>query len=480
MMRTQTGFAVLASAIILSLASIVYTANLAQSQLVDNQVLANHYRNKEAFVNADSGVNLILSKLNNAEIAEDMLPSLPFTFPEEVTTSTPYQVSVERVATNRLQISSSGRSLDGSAAKEISLQVYYAVSYDIPISPITSDGKLNIDNTGTINDGCEGVSADECRSEGNIAEKLMISQPGSEQTAVEPCTGGDSSIGINSVATEAINSSYENDSNGSTYSSFQQAGLVSEVVNNDWGPAHSSEGTVFENADPISDMNNAESLFESMFGVTLESGKEVLDSSGDVMRIDMTNPNAVSCSEQLKEVDDETTVIYIKGDCNIDQNDASHSATSENQRFTIGSPDNPKMVFIEGGTFITQPNTGASVIGMLYFLPSMVGMVDADGNPLQQNGELLPLDKHGDPLPGYEQGTEELASVDMGGIRVNGALLSEYQCSHDGYDKTDSTGSKQHFSARYDKTVLNNLYGQLGMDPEGYSYQLVEGTWRDF
>lgn len=462
MMRAQTGFAVMASAVILSLASIVYTANLARSQLVDNQVLANHYRNKEAFVNADSGVNLILSKLNNFDIANELLTSLPFTYPSEMTSTTPYQVTVEKIATNRLQITSTGQSLDGSASREISLQVYYSVSYDIPVSPVSSDGKLNIDSTGTINDGCEGIGADACRSPGNIAETMVVSQPGAEQEATDLCTGSYTNdagevvdnIGENSIHEDAI------------YSSLDEADRYQEIVDNDWGEAHSGAGTVFEDGTPISDMNNADSLFESMFGVTLESGKEQLSSSGDVARIDMTAPNAVSCSEQLKDIDDEIVVIYIKGDCNIDQNDASHSSTSENKRFTIGTPDNPKMIFIEGGTFVTQPNTGASVIGMLYFIPSMVGVVDEEGNPvLDENGEQL---------------TEELASVDMGGMRVNGALLSEYKCSHDGYDKTDTKGTKQHFSARYDKTVLNELYSQFGMTAIDNSYQLVEGTWRDF
>ncbi|MCW8995334.1 MAG: hypothetical protein OQK77_05925, partial [Psychromonas sp.] len=162
----------------------------------------------------------------------------------------------------------------------------------------------------------------------------------------------------------------------------------------------------------------------------------------------MNDGGTLSCSKRLEAIADEVTTIYIKGDCDIDQNDASISVTSENKRFTIGTVDHPKRVFIEGGTFITQPNTGASVIGMLYFLPGKHAMVDEEGNVI--------LDENGNEIWVEDQ------SVDMGGIRVNGAMLSGYNCSHDGYDQTDPNGTKQHFSARYDKTVLNKLYENTG------------------
>jgi len=71
-------------------------------------------------------------------------------------------------------------------------------------------------------------------------------------------------------------------------------------------------------------------------------------------------------------------------------------------------------------------------------------------------------------------------SIDMGGIRVNAALLTEYNCSHDGYDKTDNKGAKQHFSSRFDCTVLNNLYDSMGFGAFANSYRVVKGTWRDF
>lgn len=455
MKRKQQGFAILISAIVLSVAGIVYTANMATSQLIDNQVLSNYYRNNEAFVNAESGINLILSKLDTTTIAADMLNSLPYTYPEVMTSTTPYQVIVADIGSNKIQITSTGQSQDATSSREISLQVYYSTAFNIPISPLASNGKLNIDDTGTINDGCEGLAKADCRSPGNIADKLVVSQPGSEQEATDLCTG--STLGADSIDDSAIYGSTE-DENGD--SRFQK------IVDNNWAEATSAAGSVFDQVTPITDMSNPESLFESTFGVTLEDGKDELASSGDVARIDMTDSNAVSCSDQLNDIEDDISVIYIKGDCNIDQNDASHSNTSENKRFTVGTPEHPKMVFMEGGTFVTQPNTGASVIGMLYFIPASHDVVNESGEVVYD-------------AEGVKQTIDD-QSVDMGGIRVNGALLSEYNCSADGYDKTDNNGTKQHFSTRYDKTVLNNLYGQLGMTPSGSSYQLVAGSWRDF
>lgn len=450
----QSGFAILTSTIILSIAGVLYTANMASSQLIDNQILGNYYRNAEAFVNAESGVNLVLSKLDSVDIASNILNNLPFTYPVQVSDASPYQVIVSSISNNTLEIMSTGFSQDGTATRDVSLQIYYSTSYNIPIAPLSSNGKLNIDATATINNGCEGLSADECRSPGNISDKMIISQPTAEQEDTALCSGD--SLQTNAIDESAIYGELVDENNDSR---------LQEITDNNWGTATSSAGTIFDQVTPIEDMENPSSLFESTFGVSLENGRSELASSGDVARIDMTSANAVSCSEQLKTVTDDVTVIYIKGDCNIDQNDASHSATSENKRFTIGSPDNPKMVFIEGGTFITKPSTGASVIGLLYFLPGINDVED-------ENGDVVYID-------GVKQ-TYLDQSVDMGGIRVNGALMSEYNCSADGYDKTDNTGTKQHFSSRYDKTVLNALYGSLGMTASGSSYQLVSGSWRDF
>ena len=424
---------------------------MAGTQLIDNLVLGNYYRNSEAFVNAESGINLVLSQLNSVDIASQMLRNLPFTYPATMTATSRYQVTISKLKYGKLAITSIGKSQDRSASREISLQVRYTTDFNVPISPLSSNGKLNIESTATINDGCEGVGKADCRSPGNISEQLIVSQPRAVQEETEACRGDV----LQSVDESAFYGSIIDEDGDSR---------LKEINNNEWGAAASSEGSIFDQVGPIEDMNNAESLFESTFGITLEAGKDELRSSGEVERIDMTVTDAISCSEQLHDIGDDTTIIYIKGDCNIDSNDASHRNAFENKRFTIGSPDHPKMIFMEGGTFTTQPNTGASVIGVLYLLPGEYNVID-------ENGEVVYIDG--------EKQTYQDQSVDMGGIRVNGALLSEYNCSADSYDTTNQR-TKQYFSTRYDKKILNELYNQLGMTASTSHYQLVEGSWRDF
>lgn len=448
--KGDKGFAVLMSALLLSIAGMAFTANMASTQLIDNQVMANYYRNNEAFVNAESGIHLILSKIDESST---ILASLPLTYHPA---GSNYTVQIERLNKNRVEICSLGTSHDGSAQREIHLQVYHEVSFKIPEAALSSNGKLNLDSTATLNEGCEGVSAADCKSPGNIAKYQLVSNPANE-TQVTECTG--SMLGQNQIDQAAFYNSDSADNNfmtiGKEINAVDEFGdKVTDIVS--W-PYELPFGSNFYGVAAATDLSPS-TLFESTFGVSREVGVNVLQTSFDVVNIDMTVAGAISCSKQLADVADDNSTIYIKGDCDIDQNDASQSITSENKRFTIGTVDHPKLIFIEGGTFITQPNTGASVIGMLYFLPGEHTTVDENGN------ELLMEDQ----------------SVDMGGIRVNGAMLSEYNCSHDGYDKTDNNGTKQHFSARYDKTVLNKLYGDTGSVAIDSGYSIVEGSWRDF
>lgn len=450
----QKGFAVLTSAVLLSLASIVFTANMASIQLVDNQVIGNYYRNNEAFINAESGINFVLSKLDDEGIAESILAEMKVSENKRLQFSSEdhhYNVSLTEINSNTLEIISLGKSKDGTAQREIQLQVNYSLDFNIPNAPVSTDGSSNLDDSSGVNDGCEGLSAEACSSKGNIADFLIVTNP---SNGVEPnpeneadvlCAGDD--FNGNELASNIF------------YGDTDDADGNSRIIDNqgDWGDAPPSGSANFLDlqSDPYSQPS---SLMESTFGISLDEFKDKMPESYAFV-VDMTIEGAESCSEQLKTVTDEDYLVYIKGDCNIDQNDASHSVTSENKRFTIGSVEFPKMVFMEGGTFTTQPNTGASVVGMLYFIPSESDVIDDEGNIT---------------------GTAEDLSVDMGGVRVNGAILSEYKCSHDGYDKTDNKGTKQHFSSRYDKTILNSLYSVLGMGAVDSGYQLVEGSWRDF
>lgn len=458
--KQAKGFVVLTSVVLLSIVGIAFTSNMASTQLIDNQVVGNYYRNNEAFVNAESGINLILSKIDESSA---ILASLPL--PYEPADSH-FKVLITRLNKNTVEISSLGTSLDNSAQREISLQVYHETAYNIPLAPVGSNGKLNMDSTATINEGCEGVSAANCKSPGNIADYQLVSNPANESQETDLCTG--SALGQNQIDQSAL---YSDSADNNFLTIGEEISFVDEfgdtVTETVGWPNDVPAGSNFYGVE-VEDNLSPTTLFESTFGVSREAGVNALQASSDVAKIDMNDGVNISCSKRLQALSDEITTIYIKGDCDIDQNDASHSVTSENKRFTIGSVDNPKQVFIEGGTFITKPNTGASVLGMLYFLPGLTDKLDADGNPIpdpENEGKYLQV---------------EMQSIDMGGIRVNGAMLTDYNCSHDGYDKTDKNGTKQHFSARYDKTVLNKLYENTGSLAVDSGYSFVAGSWRDF
>ena len=428
----QKGFAVLTTVVVLSVAGIIYSLNMAHSQMIDNRILGNIFRNNEALVHAESGINLILNKLSHLNTAEEVLNHLPFTYPESLSDTSDYQILVKHVDDTdeqQLLITSTGYSQDKTAIKTVSLKVERIEVFDIPVSVLSSNGLLKINSKGNINTGCEGLSKENCRSPGNIAEQAVTSQVSSGAGNSDLCV------------------SNENDSL-LTYD-------VENIVNQEWGEATSFVDALFDGVDEISELDKPNSLFQRTFGISLSDAKQALAFSNKVASVDMTSSSILSCSEQLNAIDPDISVIYIKGDCEIE---------ADSEYFTIGTSNDPKMIFFEGGSFRTQSNTGVSVNGMLYFIPSIQDVLDENGDPLY--------------IDGAKQ-TIELQSLDMSGIRINGALLSEYNCSHNESDK-DNNASTQHFSVRYDKTVLNTLYSQLELVASAAHYQTVVGSWKDF
>lgn len=472
----QQGFAILITAIVLSIAGVAYTASMAYLQIIDNQVLGNYYRNSEAFVNAESGINLTLSKLKNVSTATNMLDNLPYIYTASLNATTSYQVTVTQLSSNKLHIISVGHSQDGTASKQVSVQVYYDIAFNIPTAPLSSNGKLQINAADSINDGCEGLTVAECRSPGSIAPQITLSQPSftlpstvlaqenNDQPVPDFCL--DDSLQGDNIDLSAIYGSL-----------FDQDGLsrFKQINLNQWGSAASASGSVFDQVQPIEDMNSATSLFENTFGITWQDAKGELTSSSQVAHIDMGNLNNGSCSEQLQNVDDLIDIIYITGDCDIKQQHTSTNSAG-NKHFTIGSADDPKLIFMEGGSFTALPNTHSAVIGLLYLLPDSEEVID-------ENGNLVYID-------GIKQTAQDM-SIDLAGIQVNGALLSEYSCSvssavsdnfnSDNFNNNfNNNNSLPPLSIRYDKNVLNQLYKQLGMTDATSNYQLVAGTWRDF
>lgn len=442
--KQYKGFAVLTSVVLLSLASITFTAEMASTQLIDNKIVGNYYRNNEAFVNAESGINFLLSKIDDPVIGPVVVASIPFTYSS---TDNHYNVQLTRLDDNTLEIVSAGLSMDDSAQREISLQIHPEMRFNLPGAAVSFNGKLNLDASATVNNGCEGVSAANCKSPGNFADFQVVSHPANEtERTADLCNGSVDDVdntGVNLIADNAFYQTITAD-NSLEIGANNAEGKVITWSNNIAAGSDFFGTTVATDLEPSS-------LFESTFGVSKDEGVAALKASDKVAKIDMTDGSNQSCSERLEELDPKIVTIYITGDCDIGKFEEGTTKLSENGRFTIGTLDNPKMVFIEGGTFIDAPNTGSSVVGMLYF------------------------------LPGTSVNETEDSSVDMGGVRVNGALLSEYSCSHDGYDRSDPTGTKQHFSARYDKTVLDTLYGSIGRQAPIYiGYSFVQGSWRDF
>lgn len=462
----QKGFAVLITTVILSIASITYTANMAYLQLMDNKVLGNYYRNNQAFLNAESGINLILNKLSSVTVANEMVTNLPFIYPSQVSIGMPYQVTVTELGINQLGISSVGYSLDGTALRNILMAVDYQIDFATPPAALLSNGKINVSASDLINDGCEGLSSTACRSPGNIADQIIISHTDSLDTRlVEENIGPDAEWCIgditadndheNNIDLTAIQGELIDEEGGSRFK---------EINNNEWGSATALTGDIFGQANEIDDLDNSRSLFESTFGAAWQSVKEQFATSESVAHIDMTGFNVMSCSEQLQSIDADTSIIYIQGDCDIASHSVNASNNTLNNQFTIGSTADPKMVFMEGGTFTSTANIDTSIIGMLYLMPDTEEMLDSNGNPIY--------------IDGIKQ-IKQALSVDLGGINVNGSLLSDYDCSASKLHDVPF-GNKNAFSIRYGKQTLNKLYQNLGMIPSAIHYQYVAGSWRDF
>ncbi|GLS90939.1 hypothetical protein GCM10007916_20060 [Psychromonas marina] len=455
--KQEKGFAVLISTVLLAMAAILFTANMAYSQLVNNQIVGNYYRNNEAFANAESGVNFVLSQLDDPQRAQLLLNTLPVTYNNS---ASHYRVQVDKLTTNRLIITSDATSVDGSAIRQINLEVEFYLNFPIPNAALSVNGKLNLDESALVNDGCEGLEQSDCLASGNVAEAMLVSNPNIEIPVDDDDCSGERS-GENVIADNVLKGT-------SLVSVIAKTTTADDVERYNWEMGELPE-TSYISELPVDPDFKAGSLFEATFAIPMNADN--LDKIWDnAAQIDTSYGG--NCSDQFQVIDEEKEIIYIKGDCDISQYYTQQSKTSENKVFTIGSAKHPKLVFIEGGTFKTQPNTGARVVGMLYFLPGSHAHVDGHGKPIDLNGNRLSKYAEAIQVPDI--------NIDMGGINVNGALLSEYKCSHDGHDRSNSNNTKQHFSARFDKLVLDKLYDNLGVKPTSSGYRIAAGTWRDF
>ncbi len=187
--KKQQGFAVLTSAVLLSLAGIIFTTNMASTQLVDNQIIGNYYRNNEAFANAESGMNFVLSQLDDDVKIETLLTSLPYSHSEP---THHYIVQVDQVTSNKLEITSSGTSVDNTASRRIQLQIDFYSNFPIPSTPIGANGKLNFSKFNLGDPNCKGIDPMDCLTNGNTAEMVIESNPSIDGKAEGDCAGSTS------------------------------------------------------------------------------------------------------------------------------------------------------------------------------------------------------------------------------------------------------------------------------------------------
>ena len=447
----RRGFAVLSSVILLSLASIMFTTHMVSSQLIDNKIIANYYRNAEALANAESGVNFILAQLDDTGSAQTLLTNLPF---EHYNSSLNYHVTVEEIQIGQIRITANGTSSDGSAKREINVDADFYLNFPIPEAAISTNGKLALGDLAVVNDGCEGLGRDACLSKGNIAPQMLVSNPGLESDVTDDvCSSPD--LGESTISPDALRGESE-------------PKLIQEVTSEegveyfDWGDRLLSEEIEIGGV-PLTQEGQANSLFEMILG--FEMSEFNLDNLWNhVTSFDMSSGG--DCSDVLQSVTDEDNIIYIKGDCIINEYYALDNHTFDHNIFSIGSNQAPKLVLLEGGTFVMPANMEISIVGMLYLLPSTHDSVDEQGNTeYGENGLAIQLQ---DP------------SINLAGIHVDGALLSEYHCSHDGVDNQENYESQSHLSARFNKQVLNQLYSTMGIGTTGSGYRLSAGTWKDF
>jgi len=445
----QQGFVVLVTTVLLSIAGIAFTAHMVSSQLMDNKVIANYYRSNEAFANAESGFSFALSQFDDPEIAQSLIANLPAQFDKQ---THHYSVTIERINDSQVLIISNGTSNDGTANRTVSAEADYYLNFPIPKAALSSNGRLSLDDSALVNDGCEGLSSDECTANGNIAEYMLLSNPNVNTQGADFCSAQE--VG------EAV--ALEGSSDIKLITAIVDESGIERL---DWGDNNFVAGSEIAGVEVDASLE-VSSLFEATF--SLEMSDNNLDQLwGNTVSLDMSNGG--DCAARLTALDDQDDVVFIKGDCDISQYYADPSNSIDANVFTIGSASSPKLVFIEGGTFITDTNTVLSVVGMLYFLPGTQDLMDNNGNLVDLSGEPLIEEESALQIPEV--------NLDLGHVHSNGALLSEYQCA---YVQGNNITAQPHFSARFDKSILDTLYAKLGVKAISSGARVSAGTWSDF
>jgi len=411
----QQGFVILTSVVLLCVGGILFTTNMVSSQLIDNQIVGNYYRNNEAFVNAESGVHFALSQLPPPATLDPK--NLPFSY-SSADNHYKTQVTMAASSSDRLQITSEGTSADGTAKKVMTLEVEPYFDFPIPTAAFSSNGKVNLtgnnddndNNNALIINGCDGA---ECQASGSVAENSLLTNPELEYPSDVGCTESQGQENLIDENTLVGNITVDTVSKG-------ESGIY------EWGESLFPKGAEIGGISIDSELS-ASSLFEKTFGT--EMSQESLNLlRNNALIIDMKEGD--DCLDKLQEVSNTDVIIFISGTCTLN----SYIST------TIGTSEEPKLVIAEDGVFAGQVN----IFGMLYFIPDIIA-----------------------------EGEESDLAIDMGGVSVEGALLSEYNCSY-----LNNNGAS--LFVNFNKSALNNLYAALGVEAIASGYRLSVGTWRDF
>jgi len=423
----HAGFAVLTLVLLLSLASLIYTVNMTQTQLIDNQILSNDYRTQAARLHAESGVSLVESQLKQGSDTKQLLHHLPFVYPTVITDSELFQVQLSQSTDQLLHLTSTGYSEDRQAIQRITLTLQRQADYGIPASGLASNAAL------ALNVGATIQRDDNTQVDNDLGLALPLIHAASLTTAACPDR---SPLGLSATSNLPV----------------AQSGLsFAWLKNRPWGAATSFAGTFLDSATPIPDKQHPHSLFEKTFGVSMREALPVLNIGEGVTMIKAAtyHDQTMSCAQQLQSLDDRQQVLYIQGDCDL---------TRYSAPYVIGSVTYPKLIFMEGGRFVNH--AGVKITGLLYYLPKQS----------LSNGYSASL-----ASDAMKTLISTPQAINLTGLSVNGALLTEYACSFNEQVNEDAS-----LWVNYNPEVLTTLYQQIGVSPINVEYQQVLGSWRDF
>lgn len=450
--RRQTGMATLLVTMLLMLSATAFTFYTAKNKLFEIKASANDYSHKEAYANAELGLDYagtwlafgkvevdgvstpaaqtFLTKTDDTPLALGIGSSsdaktqqfIDFFGSEQVT------VVVKQSTRNPklLQVVSTGRSRDGLAQASVSREFYFAGTANgngaVPLAPI-------ITNTQTLLEGSVQVASN---SNAYGEQDLSYwSSYSSMQLAgdwfsygYQGATEGFTDLSKFSNTLEAADATLENE-----FGSYS-----GDTIN---GFPNEGEET-FANGDiSLSDPRFPDSLKEEYLGTKeadfadLRSKIQDKADSGEEGVVFVTPDSDGNCS--LPAGQQGERIVWVYGDCAI---------TTASSTYNAGTADKPVTFIIDGSADFSG---GASIQGLVY-------LVNSEDDPL----------------------TSAAVNASFGGsITVEGSVII------DG-DDNGAVLTSGSIVVNYNSDVLSNLYSFDDTNAGAVRFGWVPGTWRDF